>query len=86
MRECVRRPQVQIAARSSSRLPCLNPDGPAVPSRPLLSFSELNSIAEKANVRRLDRPWDASKRREHFAEDQALRQVSRGALSWQWMC
>lgn len=37
--------------------------------------SELTSIVEKASVSKLERVWDASKRREQFQQDQELRQV-----------
>lgn len=36
---------------------------------------ELSTIAGKGNVRRLERAWDASNRKECFQADQDLRQV-----------
>lgn len=39
-----------------------------------LETRELSTIADKANVRRLERAWDASNRKECFLADQELRQ------------
>lgn len=73
--------RIEGAARwGHGAAPSAWPPGPlltCVSPRPALPCpcSELTAITEKVSARRLVRTWDASKRREHFAEDLALREV-----------
>ena len=55
------------------------PPASALHPPPSAPCSELSGIAGKADVTRLQRVWDSTKRKEHFKEDLALRQVSSSA-------